>query len=139
MASLNGISSEACESFPGIYDTLKQLKKEKYRIGIVTSETKQEFTDEVERFKLHLFADYIACANDTDKHKPTPGPLLAYLQKSGETAERAVYIGDTLHDEKCAHSAGVAFALAGWGAVQPEKSNPDHMLKTPNDLLQLKK
>ncbi|WP_158737301.1 HAD family hydrolase [Alteribacillus sp. YIM 98480] len=125
--------------FPGIHDTLKNLKTEKYSIGIVTSKTKKEFKEEVERFDLHPYADTIVCADDTDKHKPEPDPLMAYLQKSGETAKKAVYIGDTLHDEKCAHSAGIAFALAGWGAVQPEKSNPDHMLHTPNEILQLTK
>ena len=63
----------------------------------------------------HLF-ELIVNADDTKEHKPSPEPLLKYLEKAGITPEEAMYIGDSQHDMLCAKKAGVDFVLAGWGA-----------------------
>ena len=54
------------------------------------------------------------------------------------TPETAVYVGDTVNDEKAAHAAGVKFASALYGAANPEKiMDGDFLLYQPTDLLNI--
>lgn len=59
-------------------------------------------------------------------------PVLAALGPLDR--EDVVFVGDTAHDRRCAHEAGVTFALAGWNArAVPEAG--ELVLSEPRDLL----
>ena len=46
-------------------------------------------------------------------------------------------MGDSVYDRDCAIAAGVDFALATWGSVQPEMENVTWRLHAPEDLLDI--
>ncbi len=105
--------------FQGITELLDQLSKQGYELGIITSRTKDEFGDDLERAGVLELFTTIVCADDTTEHKPTPAPLFKYMELTGADCSQILYIGDSEYDSGCAEGAGVDFALAGWGLPQP--------------------
>ncbi len=99
--------------FQGITELLDQLSKQGYELGIITSRTKDEFGDDLERAGVLELFTTIVCADDTTEHKPTPAPLFKYMELTGADCSQILYIGDSEYDSGCAEGAGVDFALAG--------------------------
>ncbi len=124
--------------FQDIENVIKTLSESAVRNGIVTSKTKQELMDEFEPFGLSSFFEYMICANDTEKHKPHPEPLLACLDGLNANQDETIYIGDSIYDMQCAKSAGVNFALALWGSKTTEGfESAEFVLKEPKAILDL--
>lgn len=104
--------------YPGIRDMFMNLNNSGIKTGLVTSNTKYELDQLLNNFipfKLKDYTQHIVCADDTQRHKPYPDPLLKYLKVSGANRAKVLYIGDTIYDMKCAEAAEVDFALALWG------------------------
>lgn len=130
--------SQEVQLFKGIKDVIKTLSESPIRAGIVTSKTKQEMIDGFEPFGLSSFFQHTICADDTEKHKPHPEPLLACLGKLNANKNESIYIGDSIYDMQCANGAGVKFALALWGSKKTEGfESADYILKEPKDILKL--
>ena len=93
------------------------------------SHISKQFGDIVSR------ADCVICADDTAEHKPEPGPLLKYMERTGAKPSEVLYVGDTVYDMQCARGAGVDFALARWG--NPDgRVDADYDEPTPMALLE---
>lgn len=130
--------SHEVDVFKDLREVIQTLVEKPVRTGIVTSKTKQELIDEFEPFELSSFFEHTICADDTEKHKPHPEPLLACLDGLNAPTNEAIYIGDSIYDMQCANQAGVKFALALWGAKQTEGfESADYVLREPNDILSL--
>ena len=59
----------------------------------------------------------IICADDSPEHKPSPAPLLKYMEKAGAKPSEVLYVGDSAQDMECAKRAGTYSALAVWGTL----------------------
>lgn len=105
--------------------------------GVVTSKTKKEFQDDFVPFGLTPYLPYVICADDTERHKPHPEPILKFLELSGAKAETSIYIGDTIYDYECARDAGVDFGLALWGCNQPDAIPAKYKFKNPEEIVNL--
>lgn len=124
--------------FEQIEEVVKQLVSKQIKLGIVTSKTNLEMTNEFEKYGLNAYFSEIITASHTEKHKPHPEPLLACLENLAVDRKNAIYIGDSIYDLKCAKSAGVKFALALWGSkTRKGFEEADYILNEPNDLLKL--
>ena len=102
------------QPFPGVEAVLTDLKAAGVRLGVVTSRSKLEIAYDPHLAQLLPYFDAVVCSEDSPRHKPYPDPMLAYFAKTGATADATLYIGDTMHDYSCGHSAGCDFALADW-------------------------
>ena len=102
--------------FPGITALLDHLTAAGCGIGVVTSRVREEFRADFTRFGILSYFTTVVCADDTERHKPDPAPLLAYMALTGCPPEDMLYVGDSIYDLQCAQGAGVPFALADWGA-----------------------
>lgn len=122
--------------FDDIQDTLIKLNELGILIGIVTSKTKEEFLDDFVPFELNDYFKVVVCADDTEKHKPNPDPILKFIELSGADKSKTIYIGDTKYDMDCAFSAGIDFALALWGAKSSIGINADYFLENPKQVLE---
>ena len=130
--------SNEVEIFDGLKEVIVQLAKMSITTGIVTSKTSQEIIDEFEPFEMNSYFKEVISADHTTKHKPNPDPLLLCLDKLDIPKEEVVYIGDSIYDMQCAHSAGVRFGLAHWGAKKTEGFEAaDYILRKPEDILVL--
>lgn len=123
--------------FEGIRHVLEQLESRGVVTGIVTSRVRNEVESDVCLQGLIKNFKYIICADDTEKHKPDPGPLLKLISMSGLKASEILYIGDTYNDFMCAKAAGVDFALALWGAESDEGIDARYKFSRPEELLEL--
>lgn len=112
--------SDLIRPFPGIETLLAQLKDAGAELGIVTSRTHSELELVFRPFSLLDFFSVIICADDTSEHKPSPAPLLKYMEKAGAGPEQVLYVGDSAQDMECAGRAGTAGALAVWGTRNHE-------------------
>lgn len=121
--------------FEGIIEILDFLKTKDILTGIVTSRNKDEVCKDICLQGLMGYFKFAICADDTEKHKPNPDPLLKLIEKAGIDKANTVYIGDTLYDYMCARDAGVDFALALWGAKDPKEIEAKYNLKKPEDVL----
>lgn len=120
--------------YPGVREALSELRAAGFDLGIVSSRYHGEYRDEVAPLGLDGFFGIKVLAEDTAEHKPEPAPMLEYLRRAGIDPGEAIYVGDTDYDRRCAQSAGVAFALAAWGAPQSVE-DADFTLSTPSEVL----
>ncbi|MBU3128725.1 HAD family hydrolase [Clostridium sp. FP2] len=125
--------------FDDIKDTLIKLSEIGILAGIVTSKTKQEYINDFVPFGLTDYFKLVVCADDTEKHKPNPDPILKFIELSGADKSKAIYIGDTKYDMDCAFSAGIDFALALWGAKSSIGINANYIFENPKQILELTK
>lgn len=128
--------------FPGMRQLIGELRRRGYRMGIVTSRTR----DSLERALVYLgmedtFSAIVTC-DDTAVHKPEPEPALIGLEKLDVSANQALFVGDTHYDMGCAHNAGIEAVLVGWSrSMRPEDKvgiyRPDHEIKEAGELLEI--
>lgn len=109
--------SHLIHPFPGIEELVKRLADAGIRLGIVTSRTHEELDLVLRSFTLKEYFPVIICSDDTEEHKPSPAPLLKYMEITGAAPQNLLYVGDSAHDIECAQSAGADQALAVWGAL----------------------
>jgi HAD superfamily hydrolase (TIGR01549 family) len=123
--------------FDNIKGTLDRLNEMGIPAGIVTSKTKEEFKHDFVPFGLTNYFNLVVFADDTEKHKPDPEPILKFIEISGVDKSKTIYIGDTKYDMECASSAGIDFALALWGAKSSAGINANYILENPKQILEL--
>ena len=103
------------KAFEGAEEVLAAIKSAGRTTGCVTSRNRYEFEKDVHMQRLVKYIDHIICAEDSEKHKPSPDPMYAYMRKADCTDPAGcIFIGDTMHDCQCATGAGCDFALADW-------------------------
>lgn len=127
--------SHTIRLFDGISDVLKELKNRGYTLGVITSKNKQEYKTDFSPFGLDDYFDIVVCAEDSNRPKPYPDPMLKYLELSGAKKEETIYIGDTCYDMQCAAGAGVAFGLALWGCNNLNDIQADYYFNSPSSIL----
>ncbi|MBQ4649496.1 MAG: HAD-IA family hydrolase [Firmicutes bacterium] len=128
--------------FPGIVDLLKALKEAGYRMGIVTSRTRESALRYMDMFGITEYFEAMVTCDDTTVHKPNPEPILLGLEKMGITKDEAIMVGDSPFDIKCANNAGVKSVMVDWritcdNSVLITDAVWDYEIKEPMDLLQV--
>ncbi|MDR3190923.1 MAG: HAD family hydrolase [Lactobacillaceae bacterium] len=123
--------------FTDIELLLSALKAAGKQLGIVTSNTPEEFADHADEFAINqYFADFVF-AGQTPKMKPAADPILKALADLGADKASSIYIGDSIHDMQAAHNAGIPFGMAAWGVRDQSvfKGEADYIFDKPADLL----
>ena len=87
-------------------ETLELLAKN-YVLGIVTSRVRESVFSSTILSSLRKYFKAVIAYQDTENHKPHPGPLLLAAQKLGFMPEECVYIGDVENDMIAARAAGM--------------------------------
>ncbi len=128
--------------FEGIREALEELRRSGRKLAIATS--KRRTATKMGLAACGLPEDWFASivtADDVTRYKPDPEPVLRALSKSGETrTDRAVYVGDSVHDMRSGRAAGVCTAAVLWGpndrvALSPE--SPDLWIERPGEIPEL--
>lgn len=101
--------------FPLVLETLQELKRRQFLTGLVTSKQRASTMISIDQYHLAEHFDVIVTSDDTQKHKPDPEPLLHAAAKLHVKPEEVVYVGDSVHDVRCALGAGAVAVAALWG------------------------
>jgi pyrophosphatase PpaX len=126
--------------YDGIAEMLHAVRAAGHRTALVTSKNRQGALRGLDLTGLTPYIEVLVCADDVVQPKPHPEPVLKALALLGVGTERAVFIGDSVHDMHAGRAAGVTTAAVLWGPFgrgDLEPSTPDHWIERPQEILQL--
>jgi pyrophosphatase PpaX len=130
----NGPLHDELECCTGMLDVLDRLHADGRRLGIVTAKRHESVELAFARLPLRDYFEVIVGAEDTERHKPHPDPILLALERLGAAPADAVYVGDSPFDVGAARAAGVHAIGVTWGGIHPME-DADEIVSTPEDLL----
>jgi pyrophosphatase PpaX len=125
--------------FAGVRSVVEAIRGSGRTLGIVTS--KKRRATHMGLARCDLPAEWFAAivtADDVERYKPEPEPVLKALEQTCVTASAAMFVGDSTHDMRSGRAADVFTAAALWGPysrAQLEPTEPDLWLEEPDDLL----
>lgn len=129
---------ELVTEYETVYETLEQLKREGYKLGIVTTKMKHTATMGLKLTGLERFFSAIVALDDVENEKPHPEPVLKALKLLDSRPEEAIMVGDNYHDIEAGKNAGTKTAGVAWsikGKDYLARFNPDYMLDKMSDLI----
>jgi len=107
--------------------------------ALVTSKATRGTNRILEQTGMSGKFDAIITADDVERHKPHPEPLLKALEVLKVRPEQAVYVGDSLFDIDSAQRAGVHIVAVTWGArsrQELELGCPDRIVESWEEFLE---
>jgi len=132
---------EYVRPFPGVLETVTAVRDSGRVLGIVTSKKRRATRMGLVRCELpEEWFEAIVTADDVDRYKPEPDPVLEALRLLDAGPGEALFVGDSTHDMRSGRAAGVATAAVLWGPYsreQLEPTEPDMWLHEPGDLLEV--
>ncbi|MBD0330496.1 MAG: HAD-IA family hydrolase [Thermoleophilia bacterium] len=127
------------QAFEGMLETLATLRGQGRRLGIVTAKRRATVELAFAAVPIERYFDVVVGADDTERHKPHPDPLLRALALLGARADAAAYVGDSPYDVRAAKAAGLAAVAVAWGGIHPAErlaeEEPDALVHSAEELL----
>lgn len=114
------------EPFPNIRETILEIKRMGYLLGVISASDRRGINRTMERF-LKLPQDtyyFIYAAEDCVAHKPDPRVFdnaFIELNKIGIREPQSLYIGDSLSDYRAARARGIVFTAVTTGLTTREQ------------------
>jgi len=124
----------------GVAEGVKELYRQGYKLGIVTSRLNNSAINALNHFGLMDYFESIIGADDTDIHKPDPTPAFMALKELDGKPEETLMIGDSAYDVLCGKNAGITSVVVGWTALPMEmilKYEPDYVVESMEELMVL--
>ncbi|MBS7655169.1 HAD family hydrolase [Candidatus Bathyarchaeota archaeon] len=120
----------------GVKETLKTLKSEGFRIGVLTRGCREYALKSLEKTCLKDLIDCLIARDDLDKPKPNPVSALKLIKKMKLTPKEVLMIGDHVLDFLCAEKAGIKFigVLTGFSNEKDFKKIGCEVIKRVNEL-----
>ena len=128
------------EAFWEVVEVLPRLRAEGRRLGIVTAKRHRTVQLAFDRLPgLEANFEVVVGAEDTERHKPDPDPILEAMAWLGATPEESAYVGDSPFDVRAAKSAGAFSVAVAWGGIHDadalEREEPDALVRHAEELL----
>ncbi|MBT4090049.1 MAG: HAD-IA family hydrolase [Deltaproteobacteria bacterium] len=123
--------------FPGVEETLRQLKNRGKKLAVVTSRKLDTTEIYLKVSRLFDFFDVIISPESTIDHKPHPAPAFKALEMLNGNGQDALFIGDAYFDIECGQQAGIDTALVSWSQNDPNSIQPapTYIIQQMSDLL----
>jgi pyrophosphatase PpaX len=131
---------EELQACAGVLDVVSELSRGGVRLGIVTAKrlpTVRLAFDVIP--ELERYFDVVVGAEETERHKPHPDPILLALERLDAEPPDGAYVGDSPFDIQAAKAAGVRAVAVTWGRIHDEerlaREEPDALVHTAEELL----
>jgi pyrophosphatase PpaX len=124
--------------FPETQELIEYLREQKYHLGIVTSKRRPVTIKTLELTGTRALFDVVITAQDVQKHKPEPEPVLKALTLLKVIPEVTVFVGDSIFDIQAGKGAGVKTAGVTWGLASRKELaeiQPDLLINNWQDLI----
>jgi pyrophosphatase PpaX len=131
------IHDEMVAEYPGTRETLEELEKRGFPMGVVTSKGTPMAHRGLDAFGFGRFFEVVITSDDVEVYKPDPHPLHRAADLIGVPVDECLYLGDSPHDMSAALAAGSVSVAALWGAFGPEAvlgPGPEFALATIREL-----
>ena len=126
-----------CEFFPGVIETLEQLRAQNYLLSIATGKSRAGLDRVLHATGLQDFFHSSRCADET-RSKPHPMMLQELLALHNVSPEQAVMVGDTEFDMEMAVNAGVPRIGVSYGAHEAKRLNVFNLSACLDNFLDIK-
>jgi pyrophosphatase PpaX len=136
----NEPAHDGLEAFWEVVEVLPRLRAEGRRLGIVTAKRRASVQLAFDRLPgLEANFEVVIGAEDTERHKPDPDPVLEALARMDATPAEAAYVGDSPFDVRAAKAADVYAVAVAWGGIHGaealEQEQPDVLVHHAEELL----
>lgn len=101
--------------FGGVFDMLSYLKADGYRLAVATGKGRKGLQSAMMQTGTEHLFDITRCADETAS-KPAPVMLQEIIGCLEIAPERALMVGDSIHDMQMARNAGIPSAAVACGA-----------------------
>ena len=120
----------------GVYETIKSLKNEGYKIGIVTSDSRKGVMQFLEDTNSEDAFDLIISTETHAAEKPNPAVLNPLFDHYDVRPAEVVIVGDTNNDMKTKVNAelGLAIGVLSGIAKKDELEDADYIIDTAVDV-----
>ena len=112
---------EHLRDFPNSRKVLTALAQAGWPMAIVTSKRIEPAWQGLNYFGMADFFELLIGAEDTNRHKPHPDPLILAAERMVVQPEHCIYIGDSPYDMQAAKAAGMYAVGAAWGFFTAEQ------------------
>jgi phosphoglycolate phosphatase-like HAD superfamily hydrolase len=121
---------------PGLAQVLRELKRQKFTMGILTTNSAKNVRHFLASHDLDVFDFIHSSTKIFGKHNV----LIKLIRRKRFDKDNVFYIGDETRDIKAANKAGIQSIAVSWGynsAKALQKQKPTQLLEKPNQLLDL--
>jgi HAD superfamily hydrolase (TIGR01662 family) len=119
---------QTAQPVAGAQETIRELKRKGYRLGVVSSGTECRVAREVSELGLESFFEIVVCNEQMENKKPHPEGLESAMRALGCSREESCYVGDSPEDiemGKRANMLTVGVRSAYPTSWKLESSKPD--------------
>lgn len=130
--------TQATRLYPGVKETLHQLKK--FKLILTTNKPRYMAERIMDHFGLSEYFRLCLGAEDVSNTKPDPEMIRKALNSLGEIPQTAVVVGDTGNDILAGKRAGTKTCAVTYGYSSREllkKEEPDFIIDNLTDLIGL--
>ena len=123
--------------YPGALEGLTYLQRSAYRLGCVTNKLAQFTRPLLQTLGIYDDFSIIICGDTLPKKKPDPMPLLHAAAYFGVEPEKALMVGDTVHDIQAARAAGFQILFVTYGynhGTNLDSARPDAIVDSLAEL-----
>jgi phosphoglycolate phosphatase len=106
--------------YPGVRDTLTELRRRGYRTAICTNKLQRATARVLRGLELDDLFDGVAGGDKYAVRKPDAGHLLELIRELGADPARAAMIGDSENDAASGHAASLPVLLLRYGYARTE-------------------
>lgn len=122
--------------FPGVSDTLKELKTMGIKIAVVSTRTRN-CRLMLDNAGISNYFDAIVTGDDVMNHKPDPEALFLAMEELSIKPQQAIMMGDIAVDIKAGRNAGTRTIGVTYGSLGKNirDCNPDYIIDFIEDIL----
>ena len=117
--------------YPHVMETLKRLKAQGIRLGVVTNKEGAYTQTVLDAHSLTPLFDCVISGDTLATKKPRPEGVLSCLKRFGVTPDKTLFVGDSSIDVATARNAGVTVWAVPYGYNMGhaiEDSQPDRII-----------
>jgi phosphoglycolate phosphatase len=111
----NRVGAPNATLFPGVLETLQGLLERKIPMAIATGKGIEGVLLSLDALHIRDYFAHIVTEASVSRKKPLPEMVLRILDATGISAERAIVVGDTVHDIRMGKAAGTATCAVTYG------------------------
>lgn len=131
------VHDDVVSAFPGVAETVRELRAAGMRLGVVTSKRHALAQRALDLLGLSECFEFLIGSDDCSEHKPSPAPVLRGCELLGLEPSACVYVGDSPFDIQAGNAAGCTTAAALWGMFSERDlmaASPDLKAERINEL-----
>ena len=131
--------NDKTKTYPGVMDMLKELKKNGYKIAVLSNKAQYAVTKLCDIYFNNLLDDAVGARENVAK-KPSPDALYICAENNNINLNNVIYVGDSDVDVATANNAGVRGIAVTWGFRSRElliKCGAENLADNTDELLQI--